>query len=340
MKRSFAMAAKRKTDQRRARQTGRGREAESPRQIPAAGWKDTGRRVWQSIGEDHISLVAAGTAFFGLLAIFPALTAFVSIYGLVADPAMVQSQVAALRGVAPDAAVEIIETQLTRIVEQSGTTHGLTFIIGLGAALWSANAGMKSLFEAMNVAYDEDEDRGFIRLNLLSMALTVGAIIVLVLFLGAIAVVPAVIAMMGLEGAIGWLVALLPWPVILILGGLALAVLYRVGPSREPAQWKWVTPGSVVAIVGLIVASILLSFYFSNFANYNETYGSLGAVIGLMVWFWVSAMVVLIGAEVNAELEHQTAVDTTTGHDMPMEKRGAIKADRIGRSADEQDRAA
>jgi membrane protein len=199
---------------------------------------------------------------------------------------------------------------------------------------------MKSLFEAMNVAYDEDEDRGFIRLNLLSMALTVGAIIVLVLFLGAIAVVPAVIAMMGLEGAIGWLVALLPWPVILILGGLALAVLYRVGPSREPAQWKWVTPGSVVAIVGLIVASILLSFYFSNFANYNETYGSLGAVIGLMVWFWVSAMVVLIGAEVNAELEHQTAVDTTTGHDMPMEKRGAIKADRIGRSADEQDRAA
>lgn len=334
------MARRRKIDQRRARQAGRGREAEGPRQMPSAGWKDTGRRIWQSIGDDHISLVAAGTAFFGLLAIFPALTAFVSIYGLVADPATVQSQVEAMRGVAPSAAIDIIESQLTRIVEQSGTTHGVTFIIGLATALWSANAGMKSLFEAMNVAYDEDEERGFVRLNLVSMALTVGAIVILLLFLGAIAAVPAVIAMMGLEGTIGWLVALLPWPVILILGGLALAVLYRFGPSREPAQWKWVTPGSAVAAVGLIVASILLSFYLANFANYNETYGSLGAVIGLMVWFWVSAMVVLFGAEVNAELEHQTAVDTTTGHDRPMHKRGATKADRVGHSADEQDRTA
>lgn len=334
------MARRRETDQRRARQTGRGREAESPRQVPAAGWKDTAWRIWQSIGDDHISLVAAGTAFFGLLAIFPALTAFVSIYGLVADPATVQSQIEAMRGVVPAAAIEIIESQLTRIVEQSGTTHGLTFIIGLAAALWSANAGMKSLFEAMNVAYDEGEERGFFRLNLVSMGLTMGAIIVLVLFLGAIAVVPAVIATVGLDGAIGWLVALLPWPVILVLGGLALAVLYRFGPSREPAQWRWVTPGSALATIGLIVASIALSFYFANFANYNETYGSLGAVIGLMVWFWVSAMVVLIGAEVNAELEHQTAEDTTTGHEKPMHRRGATKADRVGRSADEQDRAA
>ena len=334
------MARRRETDQRRARQTGRGREAESPRQVPAAGWKDTAWRIWQSIGDDHISLVAAGTAFFGLLAIFPALTAFVSIYGLVADPATVQSQIEAMRGVVPAAAIEIIESQLTRIVEQSGTTHGLTFIIGLAAALWSANAGMKSLFEAMNVAYDEGEERGFFRLNLVSMGLTMGAIIVLVLFLGAIAVVPAVIATVGLDGAIGWLVALLPWPVILILGGLALAVLYRFGPSREPAQWRWVTPGSALATIGLIVASIALSFYFANFANYNETYGSLGAVIGLMVWFWVSAMVVLIGAEVNAELEHQTAEDTTTGYEKPLHRRGATKADRVGRIADEQDRAA
>ena len=334
------MARERKTDQRRARQSGRGREAERPTMMPAAGWKDTGWRVWQSIGDDHISLVAAGTAFFGLLAIFPAMTAFVSIYGLVADPATVQSQVEAMRGIAPAAAIEIIESQLTRIVEQSGTTHGLTFIIGLATALWSANAGMKSLFEAMNVAYDEDEERGFIKLNLVSMALTIGAIIVLLLFLGAVAAVPAAITMLGLDGAVGWLVALLPWPIIAVLGALALAVLYRFGPSREPAQWRWITPGSAVAAIGLIVASILLSFYFANFANYNETYGSLGAVIGLMVWFWVSAMVVLLGAEINAELEHQTAADTTTGHARPMHRRGATKADRVGRSADEQDRAA
>jgi membrane protein len=334
------MARRRKPQQRRAQQQGRGRQAESPRDVPAAGWKDTAWRVYQSIGDDHISLVAAGTAFFGLLAIFPALTAFVSIYGLVADPGTIQSQVAAMRGVVPEAGVDIIETQLTRIVEQGGTTHGITFLIGLAAALWSANAGMKSLFEAMNVAYDEDEERSFVRRNAVTLAMTLGAIIVLVVFLAAIAVVPAIIAFAGLGGAAGWLVSLLRWPVVLVLAGLALAVLYRVGPSREPAQWRWVTPGSAFAALGLIVASMLLSFYFSNFADYNETYGSLGAVIGLMVWFWVSALVVLVGAELNAELEHQTAADTTTGPDNPLDRRGARMADTVGRSAEEQDRAA
>jgi membrane protein len=334
------MASRGTRDQRRAQQTGRGRRAESPREIPAAGWKDTGWRVWQSISDDHLSLVAAGTAFFGLLAIFPAMTALVSVYALVADPATIQGHVQAMRGVVPDAGVDIIETQLTRIVEQSGTTHGITFLIGLAAALWSANAGMKSLFEAMNVAYDEDEKRGFVWRNVVSLAMTVGAIVVLVAFMVAIAVVPAVIAMLGLEGAVGWLVSLLRWPVILVLAGLALAVLYRVGPSREPAQWRWVTPGSVLASIGWLAASMLLSVYFSNFANYNETYGSLGAVIGLMIWFWISVLVILIGAELNAELEHQTAEDTTTGREKPMQRRGATKADRVGRASDEQDRAA
>ena len=297
---------------RRAQQPGRRRTAESPRDLPAAGWKDTLSHVWQSIGDDHISLVAAGTAFFGLLAIFPALTALVAIYGLVADPASIRDQVEAMRGVVPEAGVEIIETQLTRIAEQSGTTHGVTFLAGLAAALWSANAGMKSLFESMNVAYDESEKRGFVWLTLISLALTLGAVVVLILFMIAIAVVPAVIGLLGLEGAAGWLVSLLRWPVILIIAALALAVLYRVGPSREAAQWRWVSPGSVVASVGWLVASMLLSFYLSNFADYSETYGSLGAVIGLMIWFWISALVILIGAELNAELEHQTADDTTT----------------------------
>ena len=225
-------------------------------------------------------------------------------------------------------------------MEQGDTTHGVTFLIGLAAALWSANAGMKSLFEAMNVAYDESEDRSFIWLNLVSLTVTIGAMILLVLFLVAIAVVPAVIAMTGLEGALGWVVSLLRWPIILVLGGLALPVLYRVGPSREPARWRWITPGSVFAGVGLLVASMLFSFYLSNFADYNETYGSLGAVIGRMMWFWISAMVILIGAELNAELEHQTAEDTTTGRERPIDRRGATMADTVGRSSEDQDRAA
>ena len=334
------MASSRKPDQRRARQQGRGRGAESPRDIPAAGWKDAAWRVWQSIGEDHISLVAAGTAFFGLLAIFPALTAFVSLYGLVADPAAIREHVDAMRGVVPAAGVDIIETQLTRIVEQSGTTHGLTFLIGLAAALWSANAGMKSLFEAMNIAYDEVEERGLVRRTLVSLGLTLGAMVVLIVFMVAIAVVPAVIGIIGFEGALGWLVSLLRWPLVLVVAGLALAVLYRVGPSREPPQWRWVTPGSAFASVGLLVASMLLSWYLSNFADYNETYGSLGAVIGLMMWFWISVMVILMGAELNAELEHQTAMDTTTGREEALGRRDAEMADSVGRSSETRDRAA
>jgi membrane protein len=302
--------------------------------MSAAGWKDTAGRVWQSITTDHVSLVAAGTAFFGLLAIFPAMTALVSLYGLVADPASIREHAESIRGVAPEAAADIIETQLERIVEQSGTA-GLAFVAGLAVALWSANAGMKSLFEAMNVAYGETEKRSFVWLNLISMALTLGAMVVLILFMIAIAVVPALIGILGLEGAGAWLLSLLRWPIILVAAAAALAVVYRYGPSRTHPQWRWVTPGSVLASVGWIAASMLLSWYFSNFADYNETYGTLGAAIGLMMWFWISALVILVGAELNAELEHQTAQDTTAGSEQPLNERGATMADEVGRRTDE-----
>jgi membrane protein len=328
------MTSRRKPHHRRAHEPGRGRGARSPRDIPAAGWKDTAGRVWQSITRDHVSLVAAGTAFFGLLAIFPAMTALVSLYGLVADPASIRDHAEAIRGVAPEAAADIIETQLERIVEQGGTA-GFAFVAGLAVALWSANAGMKSLFEAMNVAYGETEKRSFVWLNLISMALTLGAMVVLIVFMIAIAVVPAAIAILGLEGAGAWLVSLLRWPIILVAAAAALAVVYRYGPSRTHPQWRWVTPGSVLASVGWVVASMLLSWYVSNFADYNETYGTLGAAIGLMMWFWISALVILVGAELNAELEHQTAEDTTVGSEQPLDERGATMADDVGRRTDE-----
>lgn len=307
------MASRKQRNRRRVQQQGHERRAESPEDIAAApGWKDVLLGVWRSIGDDHISLVAAGTAFFGLLAIFPAMTALVSLYGLVADPATIRDHVEVMRGVVPEAGVEIIETQLERIVGQGGTTNGVTFLIGLATAVWSANAGMKSLFEALNVAYDETETRSFAWRIAVSLAMTLGAMLVLVLFMFAIAVVPAIIKFMGLEGAAEWLASLLRWPMILVMAGVALAVLYRFGPSRESAQWRWISPGSILACTGWIAVSILLSWYLANLADYNETYGSLGAIIGLMMWFWLSAMVILVGAELNAELEHQTAPDTTT----------------------------
>jgi membrane protein len=322
-------------NRRRAEQQGRGRNAERREDIPAPGWKDVLRRVWQSIGDDHISLVAAGTAFFGLLAIFPAMTALVSLYGLVADPATIRDHVEAMRGLVPGAGIEIIQSQLERIVEQGGTANGITFMIGLATALWSANAGMKSLFEAMNVAYDETEKRSFVWRIAVSLALTLGAMLVLVLFMVAIAVVPAVIKFLGLEGAAEWLASLLRWPMILVLAGGALAVLYRFGPSRESAKWRWISPGSILASVGWIAISILLSWYLANFAEYNETYGSLGAVIGLMMWFWLSAFVILVGAELNAELDHQTAEDSTTGRERRMDRPGATTVYRRARSSQE-----
>lgn len=319
----------------RARQPGRGRGAKRPSEIPARGWKDTLWRVWASIGTDHVSLVAAGTAFFLILALFPAMTALVSIYGLIANPGTIQTHVAALQGVVPEQALQIVESQLERIVTQSGTTHGVAFLGGLVAALWSANAGMKSLFEAMNVAYAEDEKRSFVRLNLVALAFTLGAIAVLILFMFAIAVVPAIIAFLALGEVVDWLVSILRWPIVLVLAGLALAVLYRFGPSRERAEWRWVTWGSAFASVAWLVASMLFSWYLSNFADYNETYGSLGAAIGLMMWFWISVLVILVGAELNAELEHQTAEDTTTGTEEPFERRGAAMAERVGPGSDE-----
>ncbi len=285
-------------------------------------------QVWQRINDDHIVLIAAGTAFFGLLAIFPAMTALVSLYGLVADAVTIRDHVEAMRGLVPESGLEMVQSQLERIVEQGGTANGITFLIGLATALWSANAGMKSLFEAMNVAYDETETRSFLWRTLVSLGLTLGAMLMLVLFMVAIAVVPAVTAFMGLEGAAQWLASLLRWPMILVLAGGALAVLYWFGPSREKAQWRWISPGSIFASISWIAVSIVLSWYLANFANYNETYGSLGAIIGLMMWFWLSALVILVGAELNAVLDRQPTEDATAGGKSHAEGPGATAADR------------
>ncbi|MBA1158940.1 YihY/virulence factor BrkB family protein [Microvirga mediterraneensis] len=309
---------------------GRGREAETPAQIPSLGWKDILWRTYEEFGQDRLMAVAAGVTYYALLAIFPALAALVSIYGLFADPATIQDHLNALSGVLPGGATEIIGDQVKRIASKGGGTLGLSFVIGLAISLWSANAGMKAIFDALNIVYDEEEKRSFVRLNLQSLAFTLAAIGFILLALAAIVVVPIVLDFVGLGSGVEWLLSVARWPILLAAVVAGLAVLYRYGPSRDKAEWKWVTPGGVVAAVLWLAGSMLFSWYVSNFGSYNETYGSLGAVIGFMTWIWLSSIVVLLGAEINAEMEHQTAQDTTVGPAQPLGRRGATMADTVG----------
>ncbi|MGH6926507.1 MAG: YihY/virulence factor BrkB family protein [Propylenella sp.] len=318
----------------------RGRAAETPFELTWQGWKDIFWRVKAEFVADRLTLIAAGATFYLLLALFPALAAFVSLYGFVADPVTIGDHIAFLGGVLPSGGIDLIRAQLESLAAQNEAALSFGFIFGLLFALWSANNGIKTLFEALNVAYEEEEKRSFVRLNLVSLAFTLGAIVIGILFIVGVGVVPAMLAFMGLGGFQETLISLLRWPVLIVISALGISLLYRFGPSRERAQWSWVSWGSVIASVLWLVASILFSWYLANFADYNATYGSLGAVIGFMMWTWLSVVILLAGAELNAEMEHQTAVDTTTGAPRPMGLRGATMADTLGASREHASAAA
>jgi membrane protein len=319
-----------------ANEPGRGRDATKPTEIPARGWKDIAWRLWTEITEDRILLIAAGATFYLLLALFPALAAFVSLYGFVADPTTIADHIAFLGGVLPTGGLDLIRDQLNSLASQSSSALSWGFISGLVIALWSANSGIKSLFEGLNVAYEEEEKRSFIKLNLISFGFTLGAMFVGIVMIVSVGVVPAVLAFLRLDRWTELLVSLLRWPILLVLVGFGISLLYRYGPSRARAKWRWVTPGAIMATVVWLLASWGFSFYLQNFADYNATYGSLGAVIGFLVWTWISVIILLAGAELNSEMEHQTAHDSTTGEPRPMGERGATMADKLGMSADEK----
>ena len=310
----------------------RGRQAEGPTEIPAKGWWDIGKRVLQEFGNDRVLLVAAGVTFYAILALFPAIGAMVSIYGLIADPGTINDQLASLQGILPSGALDIVGEQVKRIAAKGGGTLGFTAAFGILLSIWSANGGMKAIFDALNIVYDEKEKRNFIWLNMRSLSFTAGALLFVVLALVGIVVVPAALAFLNL-GSMEWVIALARWPILLLVVLGSLALLYRYGPSRDTAQWRWVTSGSAVAGFLWIVVSALFSWYVSSFGKYNETYGSLGAVIGFMTWIWISTTIVLLGAELNAEMEHQTAKDTTTGKPEPLGTRRAKVADTVAASA-------
>jgi membrane protein len=309
---------------------GRGRLATTPSEIPPRGWKDILLRVYSNVSEHRILALAAGMTYYSLLAIFPALAALVAVYGLFADPSAIARHFDQVSGVLPGGAIDVAREQLTRVASKGPQTLGLTFLVGLGVSLWSANAAMKSLFDTLNIVYGEKEKRGFLKLNAMSLLFTVGGILFVVAALGAIVVIPVALQYIGLPETADLLLRLGRWPAMFAVLTLALAVIYRYGPSREAPQWRWITWGSAVAAILWLGISALFSWYASSFGKFNETYGSLGAVIGFMTWLWISAIVILLGAELDAEMEHQTARDTTTGSPKSMGARGARVADTVG----------
>jgi membrane protein len=318
---------------RAAAQPGRGRRSSNPFSIPWAGWKDIFWRTYQRIGDDRLLATAGGVVFFGLLAIFPAVTALVSFYGLFADPSTISANLETLAMMLPEGTFQIVQDQVARVVSKGNTALGATFLFGLLLAIWSANAGVKSIFDALNVAYEEREKRSFIKLNLVTLAFTIGGIAALLLMVGAVVAFPLALDHLGLAPESKLIVALARWPLLFVILLVALAILYRFAPSRDAPRWQWLSIGAVTAAILWIAGSALLSWYLSEFANYNATYGSLGAAIGLMMWMWMSAIVIMFGAELNSEIERQTLRDTTTGQPKPLGSREAVSADTVGATA-------
>ena len=316
----------------RARETGRGRDANTPEQIPPRGWRDIFWRVFWSISENRILSTSGSVAFFALLAIFPGIGAIVSLYGLFADSSTNGEHITLLVGILPFGILEIVSEQIRLVTKQQTNTLGAAFVVGLLVAFISANSGIAALCDALNVVYGEREKRSIVQLYTTTFLFTLAGIVFVILALIGLVITPLVLEFVGLTTATEILISIIRWPLLLVTVGLSLAFLYRYGPSRRDAKWRWVTWGSVVAALLWIAASMLFSWYVVTFDSYNRVYGSLGAGIGFMIWLWISAVIVLLGGEVNAEMEHQTARDTTEGRPRPLGSRGATMADHVGKA--------
>lgn len=315
---------------RRRREAVRGRLARTPLQMTWLGWKDVLLRFAGNVAENRLSSLAGAVAFFTLLSLVPALSLLVTIYRYFTDPATIAAQLDTVTAVFPLAAQELIHEQAMRLASQSGATLSWTFLISFLVATWSANAAVKALFDALNIIYREGEKRSFIKLNAISLMTTVSGIVLLTVALIVIASLPVVTAFFPFQFELERIIRLVRWPSFFVIGALSIACLYWIGPSRERARFVWVIPGAALAALFWGAASYAFSWYVGTLGNYTAAYGSLATVVVFMTWLWLSATIVLAGAEFNAELEHQTAHDTTTGRPRPLGQRGATMADRIG----------
>jgi membrane protein len=307
--------------------SGRGRQAERPQQIPPTGWKDIAKRTTKEIKQDQVPLLAAGVAFYLLLSLFPAIIAGVSIYGLVADPTTVRDQIARLTETLSPETAKLVGEQIRQVTGGAGGALGLATVLGILIALWSASSGMKALVTGINMTYDETESRKFVKLRGLALLLTLGAMVLLAVALALIVGFPAVPDTW--PTVLQWVAAVLRFVLLAVLLVVGLAVLYRYAPDRDQPRWTWVSWGSGVATLLWVLASLGFSIYANAFGNYNKTYGALAGVIILMFWLWLTALVVLVGAELNTEMELQTARDTTAGPERPMGERQAHAADHV-----------
>jgi membrane protein len=307
----------------------RGRAARHPHFIPWRGWRDILWRTGREVSVDRLPAVAGGVTFYTLLAIFPAIGAFVSLYGLFADVGAVEKQLQEMSNVFPASVVQIVGEQMLRLASQEQTKLGVAFVVSLLLSIWSANASMKALFDGLNIAYDEDEKRHFVTKTALTYAFTFSALVYAAILAGVLIAAPIAFKALGL-GAIAGIWGPLRWLTVLAVTALAFAMLYRFAPCRARPRWRWVIWGAVLGAAAWLLGSLGFSLYVNTLAHYDATYGPLGAVIAFMVWMWFSIMTVLVGAELNAEIEHQTAIDSTTGPEMPMGQRGAAMADTVG----------
>ncbi len=311
----------------------RGRSASVPRQIPKSGWWDILLRVKDQISHDNVSIVAAGVAFYAVLALFPALAATVSLYGLFTDSSDIQQQLTSLSSFLPREAQTLIQEQLTSISTTGGSALSFGAIAGLLFAIWSASKGMSAMITSLNIAYNEEEERSFIKVTGLALGLTVGGIIFVILTLFLITLLPSVLETLGFGQTMQIILSLGRWPLlaIIVMGGLAM--LYRYTPCRDNPQWQWVSWGAGIATFLWIIGSSAFAVYANDYSSYNQTYGSLGAAVILLMWFWLTAFIVMVGAEINSEMERQTRTDTTEGEPQPMGQRDAYSADTLGNFA-------
>ena len=302
----------------------------APEQIPWRGWKDILVRTYHKTLDNRLLALSAGIAFYSLLALFPAIAAAVSSYALFADAATISKHLSIAADIIPVGTLDLLSEEITRIATKSDGKLTFGFIFGLSIALWTANASMKAMFDALNIIYDEDEKRGLVWFNLVSLFFTICTIAAAGVAIALVVIFPLLLAALGITKLDYSLVGYLRWPVMFGLIIVGLSMLFRYGPSRRLAKWRWISVGSVFAALAWLAVSSLFSWYLGNFANYNATYGALGAVVGMLIWMWLSSIVMLVGAELNSEIEHQTAQDSTVGPPKPLGARGAVMADTVG----------
>jgi membrane protein len=318
-------------EERKAEQTSGGvpgGEAERPTQIPPKGWVQVVKRGFKEAKVDQVPLLSAGVAFYAFLALFPALIAIVSLYGIFADPTTIAVQIESLGQALPEAARQLIVDQVNQLAARRRALSIGAFI-GIVIALFSASGGMQNLVSAVNTAYDEDEKRNFVKKRLRALVWTFGAIIFMVIMLAIVAVLPPVLEQLFGSGAIRWVIQILGYIVLFLIVTAALAILYRYAPDRDAPKMKWVSIGALVATLIWLLASIGFSIYTTTFGNYAKTYGTFAGIVILLFWLWLTSYAILLGAEINAETEQQTIVDTTKGPPEPLGERGAVKADSL-----------